>query len=124
MGIDAVARSILGFAPDGGGAIRALPKIIFLKGRLAMISREAVLQTLQCSPNQYPQMLEERFPHVLEKIVQLWNSHEAEHYMADLLQPNGRGGGRFDREGFPERAWQEIFLLKQLYHKPRSKLKR
>ena len=105
-------------------AIRALPERYLVKGGLAMISREVVLQTLQCSPTQYPQMLEERFPHVLEKIVQLWNSHEGEHYMADLLQPNGRGGGRFDRDGFPERAWQEIFLLKQLYDKPRPKLKK
>ncbi len=89
-----------------------------------MITREVVLQTLQCSPSQYPQMLEARFPHVLKKIVQLWNSREGEDYMADLLQPNGRGGGRFDRDGFPEQAWQEIFLLKQLYHKPRPKPRR
>lgn len=86
-----------------------------------MISREAVLSTLQCSPNQYPQLLEERFPHVLERIVKLWNSPEAETYFADLLQPNGRGGGRFDRDGFPEKAWQEIFQLKVLHAKPRSK---
>jgi len=37
------------------------------------------------------------------------------------LQPNGRSGGRFDRDGFPERAWQEILQLSQLYRKPRSK---
>lgn len=86
-----------------------------------MISREAVLRTLQCSPNQYPQLLEERFPHVLERIVKLWDSPEAEPYFADLLQPNGRGGGRFDRDGFPEKAWQEILQLKVLHAKPRSK---
>ncbi len=89
-----------------------------------MISRDAVLQTLNCSPNQYPQMLEERFPHVLEKIVTLWNSPDGEAYLVDLLQPNGRGGGRFNRDGFPERAWQEIFFLKQLYDKPRPKARR
>lgn len=86
-----------------------------------MISREAVLQTLKCSPNQYPQLLEERFPHVLEKIVELWNSHEGETYFTDLLQPGGRGGGRFDRDGFPEKAWNEILALKVLYHQPRPK---
>lgn len=86
-----------------------------------MVSREAVLQTLRCSPNLYPQMLEERFPHVLEKIVQLWNSPDGEAYFTDLLQPNGRGGGRFDRDGFPEKAWQEIFKLKQLYDKPHGR---
>jgi hypothetical protein len=84
-----------------------------------MVSREVVIQTLKLSPNQYPHLLAEKFPHVLEKIVQLWHSHDGEHYLTDLLQPNGRGGGRFDRDGFPEKAWQELFLLKQLYDKPR-----
>jgi hypothetical protein len=86
-----------------------------------MISRETVLQTLRCSPNQYPQLLEERFPHVLEKIVKLWNSPDGEAYFTDLLQPGGRGGGRFDRDGFPEKAWNEILQLKLLYGKPRPK---
>lgn len=88
------------------------------------VSRDAVLQTLGCSPNQYPKMLEERFPHVLENILKLWNSPEGESYFTDLLQPNGRGGGRFDRDGFPERAWQEIFNLKLLYDKPHFKISR
>jgi len=86
-----------------------------------MISKEVVMQTLRCAPNQYPQILNDKFPHILERIVKLWNSPEAEPYFADLLQPNGRGGGRMDRDGFPERAWQEIFQLKVLYGKPRPK---
>jgi hypothetical protein len=86
-----------------------------------MINKETVLQTLNCTPNQYPQMLGERFPHVLEKVLKLWNSPEAEAYLADLLQPNGRGGGRMDRDGFPEKAWYEIFQLKVLYSKAQSK---
>ena len=86
-----------------------------------MISRESVLQTLKCAPGDYPRILEEKFPHILEKIISLWNSTEAEAYFADLLQPNGRGGGRMDRDGFPENAWQEIFKLKVLYGKSRGK---
>lgn len=89
-----------------------------------MISRDAVLQTLKCSPSDYPFMLEEKFPHVLEKILALWNSPEGESYLSDLLQPNGRGGGRFDRDGFPDQAWQEIFNLKALYDLPRPGLKK
>jgi len=85
-----------------------------------MVSRETVLQTLKCFPNQYPRILEEKFPHVLEKIVQLWNSPEGGTYLADLLHPN-YSGGRFDRSGFPENAWQEILRLQELYNKPRSK---
>lgn len=82
-----------------------------------MINREIVLNTLKCSPNQFPQTLNERFPHVLENVVKLWNSPDAEYYLADLLQPNGRSGGRFDREGFPDRAWEEIMHLQLLYNK-------
>ncbi len=82
-----------------------------------MINREIVLNTLKCSPNQFPQTLNERFPHVLENVVRLWNSPDGEYYIADLLQPNGRGGGRFDREGFPDRAWEEIMHLQLLYNK-------
>ena len=86
-----------------------------------MISKETVLHTLRCTPSQYPQMLSERFPHVLEKIVELWETPEIEPYFIDLLQPNGRGGGRFDRDGFPERAWEEILQLQILYGKTHSK---
>jgi hypothetical protein len=86
-----------------------------------MINKETVLQTLNCTPNQYPQMLGERFPHVLEKVLKLWNSPEAEAYLADLLQPNGRGGGRMDRDGFPEKAWYEIFQLKVLHSKAHAR---
>ena len=82
-----------------------------------MINREIVLNTLKCSPNQFPQTLNERFPHVLENVIRLWNSPDAEYYIADLLQPNGRGGGRFDREGFPDQAWEEIMHLQLLYNK-------
>jgi hypothetical protein len=89
-----------------------------------MLSKEAVLQTLKCLPGQYPELLSEKFPHILEKIVKLWNSAEGEEYFADLLQPNGRGGGRLDRRGFPEQAWWEIYRLYELYKKPRAKSSR
>jgi hypothetical protein len=82
-----------------------------------MLDRETVLNTLKCRPNQYPQLLDERFPHVLEKVVDLWNSPDVETYIADLLQPNGRSGGRFDRDGFPDKAWREILQLQLLHNK-------
>lgn len=86
-----------------------------------MISREVVMQTLICSTSEYPELLEKRFPHVLEKIVELWNSPDAEAYFADLLQPIGRGGGRMDRAGFPDEVWEEILRLKQLYDELHSR---
>ena len=88
-----------------------------------MVSKETVLQTLKCAPNQYPQLLHEKFPHILENIVKLWNSPDGEVYLADLLQPS-YSGGRFDRSGFPENVWREILRLNELFLKPRQKLKR
>jgi hypothetical protein len=85
-----------------------------------MVSREIIMQTLKCAPNQYPKLLHEKFPHILEKIVQLWNSPDGEVYLADLLHPT-YSGGRFDRSGFPENVWQEILRLNELYNKPRPK---
>jgi len=83
-----------------------------------MISRETVLETTKCNPDRYPQMLEEKFPHVLQKIIDLWTSPDGEAYLADLLRPTG--GGRFDRDGFPDQAWNEILHLKVLYDKAQS----
>jgi hypothetical protein len=89
-----------------------------------MISKATVIQTLKCAPNEYPKLLEEKFPHILEKIVSLWHSPAVEPYLTDLLQPNGRSGGRVDRDGFPDKVWQEIFQIKQLYEKPRARVSR
>ena len=66
-------------------------------------------------------MLEEKYPHVLDKIVKLWNKSSGEDYLNDLLKPT-YSGGRHQREGFPEKVWDEIFFLLTLYKKPRPKL--
>lgn len=81
-----------------------------------MMNKEVVLHTLKCSPNQYPQMLDEKFPHVLEHVISLWDTPDAEPYFVDLLQPLC-SGGRFNRDGFPDRAWMEILQLQLLYGK-------
>jgi hypothetical protein len=89
-----------------------------------MISKEIVMNTLHCPMGQYPSGLEAKFPHILEKVVALWDSSEMGEYLADLLQPNGRSGGRVDRDGFPDNVWQEIFQIKQLYELPQNHKKR
>lgn len=86
-----------------------------------MIKEEIVLQTLKCSKSQYPRVLAEKFPHVLEKIVAMWNSPEFPTYIADLMQSNGRSGGRLDRDGFPKNVWQEIYNLAELHKTSRSR---
>jgi len=86
-----------------------------------MLKEEVVLQTLKCSKDQYPHLLAKQFPRVLTKIVDLWYSPEFDSFIADLLQGNGRGEGRLDRDGFPELAWQEIFKLAELHQKSLSR---
>lgn len=86
-----------------------------------MIDRESTQKALQCRSSDYPKILENRFPHILKKIVSLWDSPDAEGYFADLLQPNGRGGGRMDRNGFSEQAWDEILHLHVLHVRSRSR---
>ena len=86
-----------------------------------MFNREIVLHTLKCSNDKYPRVLEQKFPHILEKIIKIWNSPDVEVYIADLLQPNGRSGGRLDRDGLPPDATAEIFQLGVLHRKIFSK---
>lgn len=77
-----------------------------------VLSREFVQDKLKCSPNHYPQVIAEKFPHVLDRVVKLWHTSECVDYLNDLMKPNG-SGGRFDREGFPEKVWQELYVLLQ-----------
>ena len=82
-----------------------------------MPDKETVMNTLKCGADLYPRVLEQRFPHVLTKLLLLWGSAEAEVYITDLLQPNGRSGGRLDRDGFPTEVTAEIFKLGVLHRK-------
>lgn len=86
-----------------------------------MVTEEVVFRTLKCSNDMYPRVLEKKFPHVLEKIVALWNSPDFPAYIADLMQTNGHSGGRLDRDGFPKDAWQELFKLAKFHSSIRSR---
>jgi hypothetical protein len=87
--------------------------------RYPSISREMVVSKIGCGPNYYPYMLESQYPHVLENVVKLWNSPEGERYLNDLLNPSS-SGGRFERAGFPDKVWDEIYYLLDLYRKYQS----
>lgn len=80
-----------------------------------MNKEEVILHLLKNTKGQYPQVLEKRFPHVLKNIIARWDSPDFSTYVADLLQTNGRSGGRTDRDGFPQDAWQEIYRLAEFH---------
>ena len=54
----------------------------------------------------YPKLVEQRFPHILAKLVEVWNTPELEPYL-DRLVFSDRDG----RRGFPEEVALELFHL-------------
>ncbi len=58
----------------------------------------------------YPQLLEERFPHIFNKVMELWGKEELEQYFTGLFLSD-----RPDRQGFPLDVLREITLLHDLY---------
>jgi len=82
--------------------------------------RANVLQKLNGNSKHYPQMLEEKFPHVFDRTFALWGSSECERYLNDLLNPH-ESGGRLGRAGFPQKAWYEILRLLEVINKQAEK---
>lgn len=54
----------------------------------------------------YPRQVEQRFPHILAKLVELWDSGELESYLDRLVFCDRDG-----RRGFPEEVALELFHL-------------
>lgn len=60
----------------------------------------------------YPRALEEKFPRVFNKLVELWETSQADPYLQDLMM-NTRDG---TRKGFPSDVATEIFRLSTYYN--------
>ena len=58
----------------------------------------------------YPSALEQQFPRILARIVDLWGSAAMDIYFADLTTTT-----RHDRQGFPEAVAVELFRLSNLH---------
>jgi len=58
----------------------------------------------------YPVALEQQFPRILARIVDLWGSVEMDSYFTDLTTTT-----RHDRQGFPEAVAIELFRLSNLH---------
>jgi hypothetical protein len=64
----------------------------------------------------YPHLLEERFPRVFNKLLELWQTPHIEIYLQDLMMDNRAG----NREGFPPDAAMEIIHLSNYLHELRN----
>lgn len=60
----------------------------------------------------YPKLVEENYPHVLEKIASLTNPSESERFFEDLMLTQ-----RTDRHGFSVEAFGELMALINVFQK-------
>lgn len=78
---------------------------------------EKMLQILDGAAEKYPHTLEKSFPHVFNKILELWKFPTMEKYFDSLMMDTRDG----KRKGFPPDAAMEIFNLSLFYDKQRRK---
>lgn len=71
---------------------------------------EELLHLLNGREKTYPKKLEQQYPWVLKRIIELWHSPEIDDYFTDLLV-DSRGG----RQGFPHEVASELFALSQFH---------
>ena len=77
-----------------------------------------LLQLLDGAEDKYPHTLEQKFPHVFKKIMELWGLSEINQYFIDLMLHSRAE----QREGFPLEAAKEILDL-SLIHDEQAKAK-
>ncbi|PKO33750.1 MAG: hypothetical protein CVU34_12455 [Betaproteobacteria bacterium HGW-Betaproteobacteria-7] len=71
---------------------------------------EQLLRLLGGDATHYPTKLEERFPRIIGKIVELWGRPELDTYFNGLMVSE-----RHDRQGFPGDVAMEIFQLSNVH---------
>jgi hypothetical protein len=64
----------------------------------------------------YPHLLEEKFPRVFNKLLELWQTPHIDVYLQDLMVDKRTG----DRQGFPPDAAMEIIRLSNYLHELRN----
>lgn len=78
---------------------------------------DKVLAIVQGRTNLYPWNLEKKFARILNRIVELWDTPEAEEYITGLMIDKRDG----TRQGFPTEVASEIFTLSQICEEVRAK---
>lgn len=79
---------------------------------------DAMFSIVQGVDKLYPHNLENRFPRILDKLVELWDTPKFDAYLSDLMFSS-----RPDRQGFPKEIVSELHLLSQVRERTRLKPK-
>jgi uncharacterized protein len=74
-----------------------------------------LLQILDHCQQNYPHQLEQQFPRVLQKIIELWDQQALDDYFNDLLVSK-----RSHRQGFPPQVASDIMYLSRVYTRLQS----
>jgi uncharacterized protein len=77
---------------------------------------EKLLSMLSGNEKVYPKEIEQRYPRVFSRIIELWYSPDIDAYFTDLMMDT-RGG---TRQGFPPEIASEIFTLSMAHAKLRE----
>jgi hypothetical protein len=70
---------------------------------------------LERHPGRYPARLDQRYPHILERITQLWGTSQIDPYLQELLLDS-----RGDRQGFPPDVMSDLMFLHGLHVEDRE----
>jgi hypothetical protein len=80
------------------------------------VLHERMLAHLGGKADAYPSQLEQRFPRILAKLVEVWGRPEGDAYLNSLLVAD-----RADRTGFPGDVASELFRLSMIHGALRAK---
>ena len=72
---------------------------------------ENILKVLSNKTDFYPHKLEQQFPHILERIIHLWDSQEFDTHLNKLMLDNREQR----RQGFPPEVASELLRLSILH---------
>lgn len=72
--------------------------------------RARLREQLAENADAYPLQLEQRFPQILARLVELWGTADLDRYLSSLMVAD-----RADRQGFPSAAAREIFRLSLIH---------
>lgn len=62
--------------------------------------------------DKYPKQIEERFPHIFDKLLELWGTMQMHDYLDELMMSRRAG-----RQGFPDGVAAEVWALSAVYAK-------
>ncbi len=76
-----------------------------------------ILKLIGGEENHYPHALEKQFPHMLNRIIELWNSPELDPYLEQLMLDTRD----HQRQGFPPDVATDIMRLSRINTEQRDR---